>query len=350
MATVAPLQLGLCCVNTVLKAQKPPVYASRTMTLQYATTRGAVALKEKGRANLQDVLRMMDWNHAHNIHVFRLSSDLLPHFANPKLPADIAEDYTFGFVADLLLQIGTKSRLLNQRLTFHPGQYNVIGTPHESAFHSTLLDLKYHADMLDMMGCDQNAVMVVHFGGVYNNKPETVERWVRNFERLPANVQNRLVLENCERAFSVEDCLALSARLNIPVVLDTHHHEIYRACHPAEAIKEAAFYVPAVLATWLRRGIKPKFHVSQQGEGKLGHHSDYISALPAWLCDVPVQYNVKIDVMIEAKAKEQAIFRLYQQVDHPSFPLLQLPPLQSLSFPTPVMPKKRERGVKRCLE
>lgn len=348
MYTEPPLQLGLCCVNTVLKAQKPSVYASRTMTLKYAVSRGVGALKEKGRANLEDVLRMMDWNHAHHINVFRLSSDLLPHFANPQLPAHIAEDYTFAFAADLLLAIGAKARLLNQRLTFHPGQYNVIGTPHESAFRSTLLDLKYHADLLDMMGCDQHSVMVVHFGGVYNNKPETVERWVTNFYQLPVNVQNRLVLENCERSFSVVDCLALSARLNIPVVLDTHHHDIYRASHPSENIQDASFYAPAVLATWQRRGIKPKFHVSEQGEGKVGHHSDYISALPAWLCAVPSVYGVHIDVMIEAKAKEQAIFKLYQQVEHMSYQLLQVP--ACMPFPVPVAPKKRERGVKRCLE
>lgn len=348
MADVAPLQLGLCCVNTVLKAQKPSVYASRTMTLKYAITRGAEALKDKARDNLRDVLRMMDWNAAHHIHVFRLSSDLLPHFTNPQLPSHIAEDYTFAFAADLLLQIGAKARLLNQRLTFHPGQYNVIGTPHENAFKSTILDLKYHADMLDLMGCDKNSVMVVHFGGVYKNKPDTVERWIHNFYRLPSNVQNRLVIENCERLFSVEDCLALSARVNIPVVLDTHHHDIYRMTHPGELIADASVYVPAVLATWQRRNIKPKFHVSQQGCGKVGHHSDYISALPEWLCRIPVEHGANIDVMIEAKAKEQAIFQLYQTADDSLRQLLRLPSV--MSFPSPVVPKKRERGVKRVLE
>ena len=139
---------------------------------------------------------MMDWNEQNGIKVFRLSSELFPHKSNPKV-----EDYDFDFAVDLLRQIGEKSKKYNQRLTFHPGQYNVVGTPNQKAFQQTCCDLKYHADVLDLMGLDNNSVMVVHGGGMYGDKELTKQRWCEQYQRLPENVKKRLVLENCEKAF-----------------------------------------------------------------------------------------------------------------------------------------------------
>ena len=150
---------------------------------------GVDALKEKIIQNLKDTLVMMDWNEENGIKVFRLSSELFPHKSNSKV-----EDYSFDFAKDLLKQIGDKSKKYNQRLTFHPGQYNVVGSPNEIAFSHTISDLKYHADVLDLMNLDKNSVMVVHGGGMYGDKKETKKRWCRQFKMLPENVQKRLVL------------------------------------------------------------------------------------------------------------------------------------------------------------
>ena len=73
------------------------------------------------------------------------------------------------------------------------------------------------------------------------------------------------------------------------------------------------FYIPLILKTWTRRKIKPKFHVSEQGNGRIGHHSDYINELPEYLLEIPRKYNINIDIMIEAKKKELAIFKLYEK-------------------------------------
>jgi len=59
--------------------------------------------------------------------------------------------------------------------------------------------------------------------------------------------------------------------------------------------------------------IKPKVHVSEQGPGKCGHHSDFIETIPEYLLEIPNKYNINIDIMIEAKMKEQAIFKLYNK-------------------------------------
>ena len=126
-------------------------------------------------------------------------------------------------------------------------------------------------------------------------------------------VRRFVVLENCEKCFSIEDCLRVSKEVNIPVVFDTHHYACYCQLHPEEEFKPAEEYIPDILDSWARRGIKPKFHVSEQGSGRIGHHSDYIEELPKYLLEIPEKYNVEIDIMIEAKMKEQSIFKLYEK-------------------------------------
>jgi len=302
------IQLGLCCINTILRAQKPPIFGSRSIKLKTLETKGIDPLKEKIILNLKDILTMMDWNEQNGIKVFRLSSDMFPHKSNPR-----AEDYSFDFAIDLLKQIGDKSKEYNQRLTFHPGQYNVIGTPNKDALKKTIMDLNCHAEILELMGLDENSVMVIHGGGVYGNKEETKERWCKQFLELPELIKKRLVLENCERNFSIKDCLDVSKKIGIPVVFDTHHFECYKLLHPDEEFLDADDYMNDILNTWALKNIKPKFHVSEQGSGRCGHHSDYIEVIPDYLLDIPNKYNVDIDIMIEAKMKEQAIFRLYEK-------------------------------------
>jgi UV DNA damage endonuclease len=163
------------------------------------------------------------------------------------------------------------------------------------------------------MELDHNSVIVIHGGGTYGNKEETKNRWCAQFDLLPENVRRRLVIENCEKSFSVIDCLDISSRINIPVVFDTHHFACYNLLHPTELFENADYYIPAILETWSNRGIKPKFHVSEQGVGRCGHHSDFIENIPQYLLEIPDKYGVSIDIMIEAKCKEQSILKLYDK-------------------------------------
>ena len=298
------IQLGLCCINTVLRSQNPTVFGSRTVMLKTFLTNGPPY--DKIVQNLKDIITMMDWNHKNNIHVFRLSSDIFPHKANPRAP-----DYTFDFALELLKDIGTKSKILGQRLTFHPGQYNVIGSPRQEIFENTVAELTHHADILDLMGLDNNSVIVVHGGGVYGNKNLTKQRWCKQFRLLPTHVKPRIVLENCEKNFSIIDCLEISEELGIPIVFDTHHFECYKILHPDEEFCLPEYYIRDILKSW--KGLKPKFHISEQGKGKLGHHSDYVENIPEYLLEIPKVYHTPIDIMVEAKMKEQAIFHLYKK-------------------------------------
>ena len=308
MSVNKPVQLGLCCMNMTLKKAKPPVYASRKIIVRIIDQKGIEELKRRVLANLEDLYKLLEWNENNGVKVFRLSSELFPHKTNPKVP-----NYTYDFALEHLKRIGKYAKEKNIRLTFHPGQHNVLGSPHTKAVKQSIEDLNYHAEVLDLLECDKNSVMVIHGGGTYGDKPGSKKRWIERYNNLPDNIKNRLVLENCERSYSIVDCLEISESCGVPVVLDTHHQKCYKQLHPDEEFLKTSEYIPKILETWRKKGIKPKFHVSNQGSGKIGHHSDYIDILPTYLLEIPEKYGVHIDIMIEAKCKELSILDLYKK-------------------------------------
>lgn len=253
------------------------------------------------------------WNKDHYIDCLRLSSDIFPHYSNIKHLKE-EERYTMDFAKEELEKAGKLAKDLGIRITMHPGQFNVVGTPRKEVFESTSYDLKMHADILDHMKLDGNSILVVHGGGTYGEKEKTIDRWIENFKKLPENVKKRLVLENDEKNFSIVDCLKVHEQIGIPIVFDNHHFECYKLFHKDEKFEKIDNYLPPVIETWLKRGLRPKFHISEQNTTKhVGAHSDFIKTFPKYYLDIPKKYGVGVDVMVEAKAKEAAILDLYKK-------------------------------------
>lgn len=313
------IQLGLCCQNTDLSKstrKELRVFCARTCTRETIKKKGVKVCIEKALENVKDIIPMLIWNELNGIRVLRLSSEMFPHITDPE-----TENYDIKQFKKYLKKIGKLAKKLNHRITFHPGHYNVLGTENSKSLQKTIDDLSMHADILDMMKMDQNSVMVIHGGGIYKKKNQSLEeakkivmdRWSKNYNNLPERIKNRLVLENCEKCFSLEDCLYISSKTCIPVVFDTHHYECYSLLHTDIRQKNIEELLPYVLETWKLRNIKPKFHISEQGSGKIGHHSDYIEIIPDYFLEIKRKYGMNIDIMIEAKMKEKAIFHLYKK-------------------------------------
>src|ERR1700722_6269047 len=137
------LRLGLCCLNTVLRQQKPPIFCSRTCIRKNFTVDIAM---NKALHNIQDIIPMIEWNERHHIRCLRLSSDLFPHFNDPQ-----TAPYTIDFAVSALQRAGQLANTYGHRIVMHPGQYNQVGADNPKVFQQTLLELKYHADLLDAM-------------------------------------------------------------------------------------------------------------------------------------------------------------------------------------------------------
>lgn len=308
------LQLGLCCLNKTLRAQRPSVFASRTMRLKTLQEKGAKLAIERVQQNLADLETMIHWNAEHKIHVYRLSSEMFPHMSNP-----LIEFYGFKHFLSGLQKIGNLANSYGQRLTFHPGQFNVLGSNNPETVQKTVHELNQHAEILDLMNQGPNGIMVIHGGGVYGDKSAAIDRWVENFGLLSDSAAHRLVLENCEKSYSVRDCLTVSDLVwerygfSLPVVVDSHHYNCYTQLHPDETQERMVDLLPEVWRTWQLREIRPKFHVSEQGSGRVGHHSDYVEEIPDYMLTFPQRFGSGLDIMVEAKHKELAIAHLHQR-------------------------------------
>lgn len=298
------LCLGLCCINTELR--KDRIFCSRSCIRKNFTVEKA---KELATQNVQDISKMIEWNHENDIRCLRLSSDIFPHFTDKE-----TEKYTIDFAKKELAKAGKLARRYGHRVLTHPAQFAQVGAKTSSVFESTVADLSHHADILDAMRMSNNAIIIVHGGGTYGDKEATMRRWVEQFDDLPRNVKNRLVVENCERQYSTEDCLQLSDECKIPVVFDFHHYhcynQIYESSREQESIEEL---LPQIVESWSDR--IPVMHISEQKEGsRIGAHSDYISKLPKELITyMQEETDLSVDLEVEAKMKELAIKRLYDK-------------------------------------
>ncbi|KAK4050897.1 hypothetical protein OIO90_004873 [Microbotryomycetes sp. JL221] len=292
-------RLGYACLNTILrKEEKPSIFCSRTCRIDTIKKEGMEFLKNLGKQNITDLAKIIDWNEKNNIRFFRLSSEMFPFASHPEY------GYDLSYCEEELKAAGDLARQYGMRLTTHPGQFTQLGSPKKGVVENAVRDLTYHCEMLDRMGMDQDSVMIIHGGGVYGDKPAAIERIKENFRKLPDNIKGRLVLENDELGFNCDDLFPLCEELNIPLVFDWHHDWIY----PSE--KTPKEMMPRIQATWDRKGIRMKQHLSEPRPGAVTNmekraHADRCQNLPA---DLPPD----CDLMIEAKEKEQAVFHLHR--------------------------------------
>jgi UV DNA damage endonuclease len=304
------IRLGLCCINNTLRnpvrgegmKKKPdPIFCSRSCIRDTFTVK---KVKELALQNVKDLIPMLEWNQKHDIHHLRLSSEMFPHYTDKE-----CESYTLDFAIPSLQKAGELANKLGHRITMHPAQWNQIGAKSEDVFQSTVTDLSHHADILDAMNIDHNGILCIHGGGTYGDKESTMKRWIEQFDDLPTKVKRRIAIENCEKCYSVEDVLQLSQRCDIPVIYDTHHYHCYDHYHPNESQKDIQSLIPDILDSWKTR--KPLFHISEQKPNKpVGTHSDMIENIPGHLLEIPYLYSTAIDIEVEAKDKEKAIFYL----------------------------------------
>ena len=76
------------------------------------------------------------------------------------------------------------------------------------------------------MELDNTAKIQIHVGGTYNDKVSSSDRFIENYNTLLSNeARSRLVIENDDYRFGLNDCLRIHDKTNVPVLFDVFHHE-----------------------------------------------------------------------------------------------------------------------------
>ncbi|KAK5202339.1 UV-damage endonuclease [Exophiala xenobiotica] len=205
---------------------------------------------------------MLRWNDRYGIEFMRLSSEMFPFASHDVYGYKLAP-----FASEALAEAGSVAAELSHRLTTHPGEFTQLGSPRKEVITASIRDLEYHFELLDLLKLpeqqDRDAVMILHMGGVFGDKAATIERFKENYHKLPQKIKDRLVLENDDVCYSVHDLLPVCEELNIPLVLDYHHHNIV---FDADKIREGTLDImnlyARIKATWTRKRITQKMHYS----------------------------------------------------------------------------------------
>ena len=260
-----------------------------------------------------------------HLRMVRLSSDLLPVFTHNDFSDFWRRNDVVRFLERKFGQIGDHARDKGVRLSFHPGQFTVLASDNPDIVNRSIEEFEYHVNMVRWMGFGrvfQDFKVNVHIAGRQGG-----DGIRKAFKRLSPEARNCITIENEEISHGLDDCLAISDL--VPIVLDIHHHWV----------REGAFIDPKesrilrIIDSW--RGVRPVLHYSVSREDILaghcantlpdyqsllesGHkksrlraHSDFMwnSAVNKWALSFWDQF----DIMVEAKAKNLASARLFEQ-------------------------------------
>jgi UV DNA damage endonuclease len=284
-----------------LSERKERVTTNRSMIKRTFLAKGINYASELALKNCLDVIKILEWNEKNNVKFFRLSSCLFPWSSEYKI--NQLPDYKE--IRSALEHAGKFAKRHGQRITSHPGPFNKLTSDKESIISNTIRDLETHGEVFDMMGLPQTpyAKINIHVGASYGDKKKACKNFNRNFARLSTGVRKWLTVENDDKPslYSAKDLYdMIYQEIGIPIVFDYHHHKF---CTGDLTEKEA---LDISVKTW--GDITPVVHYSesraeeQNIKCKPQAHSDYVY-------NYIDPHGHDIDIMLEAKAKERALFK-----------------------------------------
>jgi UV DNA damage endonuclease len=284
------MRIGYPCINTAIGCRSGSTFRLKS----YSEER----LLATVQANLDCLVRILEYNARHRLLFFRITSDLVPFASHPVCRCRWQQHF-----ASRLRDIGHTIRKDGMRISMHPDQFVVLNSPNQAVAESSLRELRYHAEVLDLMGLDLTAKIQIHAGGVYGDRARSMARFIERCAALDEAVRRRLVLENDDRCYTLAHCLELSAAAGVPVLFDDFHHRIHSSGEaPAEALARAA-------RTWISGDGPPMVDYSQPAPGKSrGSHADSID-IRSFRRFLSQSGPLDFDIMLEIKDKEKSALR-----------------------------------------
>ncbi len=292
------IRLGYACISETLDN----VTSSSTYTYtNFMKEKDYDKLDRIIVSNFLDLEKIINYNIKNNIHFYRLSSGIIPLATKNDVLFDYINKYQYFYK-----KIGNLVKTNNMRVDFHPSEYCVLNSTRSEVVQNSIDILEYHYRLLEQFGIDDK-VLVLHVGSNQFGKKQSISRFINNFRKLPKYLQNVIAIENDDKIFNVEDCLEISSKINVPVVFDYHHF----LCNKSSLDYEK------IISTWNKR---VKMHFSSpknKTKKEFRSHHDYIDpdSFIEFLDSIK-DLKCDIDIMIEAKKKDEAMFRLIRNLKY----------------------------------
>jgi UV DNA damage endonuclease len=243
-------------------------------------------------------MEILKFNMQHHLLFFRITSDLIPFASHPvcTFPWQKAFKKEFREIRNFI----KKHRM---RVSMHPDQFTLINSIDRDIFRRSSAELRYHAEVLDLLNTDLTAKIQIHIGGAYGDKQKSMDRFVKRYIRLPQKIRQRLTIENDERTYSIKDCISVHRDTGVPVVFDTLHNN----CNPGNLGFMKAFTLSH--ATWKRKdGPLIVDYSSQNRRKRKGSHAGSID-LRDFRKFLSKTKDYDFDIMCEIKDKEKSALK-----------------------------------------
>lgn len=257
-------------------------------------------LLEITKNNLDSLYEIIKYNVKNNFHFYRLTSKLVPLATHDKVD--------FDYITPLLDEYKKIGKLINDnniRVDTHPDQYAVLNSMDSKIVKNTVEILEYHYKIMDALGI-KDKIIILHAGSSACGKKASITRFINNFNKLPDHIKKCIAVENDDKVYNIKDVLELCHKINVPMVLDYHH---FICNNEKEDIND---YLKEIIDTW--DGKLPKMHFSSPKsklKKEFRSHSDYINKeCFIKFINILKKQDKDIDIMLEAKAKDDAISRL----------------------------------------
>jgi UV DNA damage endonuclease len=245
--------------------------------------------------NLACLEKILTFNVHHGFLFFRITSDLVPFASHPVCTFPWREEFAGEFET-----IGAYIRKHGFRISMHPDQFVLLNATEKKVLERSIADLNYQTQVLDLMGLDPSAKVQVHVGGIYGDKQAAIERFLKQYDLLDSAIQERLVIENDERLYSLQDCLTIHEQSGIPVIADTFHHSLL---NNGESFP---FLLTPMRKTWKGKDGIPMIDYSSQEPGRrYGAHAMHIVEKD-FRQFIKETMHEDFDIMLEIKDKEKS--------------------------------------------
>lgn len=266
-------------------------------------------LKGVTASNLNALEEILRYNMKNDIHFYRITSALVPLVTHPEVGywghrEIFKKDFEY---------IGNLIKESNMRVDTHPDEFNVINSNNLKVVKNTIINLTRQVEWFEDMNYKEGK-MVIHIGGASGGKELAIERFIENFKDFPSKIKERLIIENDDKTYTASETLELCKTLNIPMVLDIHHHNCN---NNGENISDM---LQGIFDTWSNENLPPKMHFSSPRDEKLDDkidrkHSDFINALDFInFIELTRKINKDFDIMLECKEKDVALFKLVKDI------------------------------------
>ena len=258
-------------------------------------------LLEITKNNLDSLYEIIKYNVKNNFHFYRLTSKLVPLATHDKVD--------FDYITPLLDEYKKIGKLINDnnniRVDTHPDQYAVLNSMDSKIVKNTVEILEYHYKIMDAIGI-KDKIIILHVGSSACGKKASITRFINNFNKLPDHIKKCIAVENDDKVYNIKDVLELCHKINVPMVLDYHH---FICNNEKEDIND---YLKEIIDTW--DGKIPKMHFSSPKsklKKEFRSHSNYINKeCFIKFINILKKQDKDIDIMLEAKAKDDAVSRL----------------------------------------